>query len=279
MFEQLPASRRFMLHITIFIVLLISVFLFFSTGFKFINSKKYTIYFNGSVSGLKIGSSVQYCGVPVGSVESINVELPQAKRVKVIIEINKDIPLYKSSIAKLGMQGLTGYSIVELRNESSVRSELLNGYLPTITSEVSVMERLSSSLPELINKTQIVMNSISDLIQKNRGSFAKIMNRTSKAIKKFDIAMEALQKGAVDISKLLKTSNEEILPVMVSTFKDLNEILGKSKPKLIKLADEGIPHLTELLENLNEGSKMFKDLLRAIPNGSFGKFLGDIDEN
>jgi phospholipid/cholesterol/gamma-HCH transport system substrate-binding protein len=58
---------------------------------------RYTIYFDGSVSGLSTASNVLYNGIPVGTVGSIRIDPQNPQRVRVVVDIATDTPVKKDS--------------------------------------------------------------------------------------------------------------------------------------------------------------------------------------
>lgn len=285
MFERFPASKRFFFHISITLVLIFGLFFVLSSSISFFSNKKYVIYFEGSVSGLKVGSSVQYQGVPVGSVNKIEVELPKARRVKVTIEVKSETPMYKDSIAKLGMQGLTGYSIVEIK-KTAASEELLDGSMPEIPSESSIIERLSTTLPELLNKTNCLIEIIYKVISKNQHGLENLIKNIAEASMKFEKCMESITQTSNKIDNFFHEANKNILPSALAGLNDFSEsasiirkILEKSKNQWVRFGNEGLENLIETLENLNTSSKGLKKIIEALPNGFLGRLIGEIDEN
>lgn len=60
-----------------------------------------------SVSGLRVGSSVEMAGVPIGRVRSIGIDGEDMKAL-VVLQINKDVQLSDDSIASIKTSGLIG---------------------------------------------------------------------------------------------------------------------------------------------------------------------------
>ncbi|HEY7928825.1 MAG TPA: MlaD family protein, partial [Steroidobacteraceae bacterium] len=77
--------------------------------------QRYEIYFDGSVSGLSVGSPVRYLGVDVGRVESIGIDRRASDRVQVIAQIDPTTPINAQTVAQLSLQGVTGVMFIDLR--------------------------------------------------------------------------------------------------------------------------------------------------------------------
>lgn len=115
---------------------------------------RYTIYFDGSVSGLSTASSVLYNGIPVGTVESIRIDPRNPQRVRVVVDIATDTPVKKDSVAELQAQGITGVSLVALTGGSATSPALTEvppgERYPVIDSRPSQFQRLFQGAPDLI---------------------------------------------------------------------------------------------------------------------------------
>jgi hypothetical protein len=69
---------------------------------------RYDIEFEGSVSGLKVGSSVELNGIPVGEVINIGIDPRDVEKVAVTVEVPADTPIREDTIASMQIQGITG---------------------------------------------------------------------------------------------------------------------------------------------------------------------------
>jgi len=253
------------------ICLIFSAFFIFSVGIKQFSYKQYIIYFNKSTSGLKVGSSVQYHGVPIGVVSSIEVDLPKAVRVKVTVDINKKIPIYSNTLARLGMQGLTGYSIVELSSNGKT-GDILSGYKPNIKSATSMLEELSENLPNLIGKIGELVNSLHKVLVENRSDLGEIIKNLSSSSKDFS-------KITHDLKYSVKDFRYKLLPSAINSFDDFSKIVASSKDSIIRFSNVGLDQAVDLIDNLNSSAKMLKNILKAVPGGPIGAWIGDISEN
>src|SRR5262250_3024385 len=82
-------------------------------------SKRYEIYFDGSVGGLSEGSTVRYLGVVVGRVARIGIDPRDARRVRVVADIEEDAPVKADTVARLSLQGVTGLLYINLQPRES----------------------------------------------------------------------------------------------------------------------------------------------------------------
>ena len=80
----------------------------YSDGRNARSYERYEIYFEGSVSGLNVGSAVRYLGVDIGRVIALNIDRRSAARVQVIVGIDSAAPISDKTVAELSLLGVTG---------------------------------------------------------------------------------------------------------------------------------------------------------------------------
>lgn len=139
----------------------------------------YDIYFAGSVSGLREGGIVQYHGVPVGTVTTIEIVPEDVERVRVTIEVEAGTPVRADVIATLQIQGITGLSFVQLQGGSNASPMLLaqeGERYPVIPSRPSQLERVFETVPELVARfTTLVERATVLLNDDNQQAFAETL--------------------------------------------------------------------------------------------------------
>src|SRR5581483_7544072 len=74
----------------------------------------YSVRFDGSVSGLRKGSSVLFNGIRVGEVTDLKLSLSDPRQVNAVIAIEQNTPVRADTQVGLDFQGLTGIASVAL---------------------------------------------------------------------------------------------------------------------------------------------------------------------
>src|ERR1700726_2788017 len=88
-------------------------------------TKRYYIYFRGSVAGLNKGSHVQYNGIPVGQVVDIRVDPDDVEKIQVTVEIDTNIVDIKTDArAFLEANLLNGVATILIRGGTKEAKEL-----------------------------------------------------------------------------------------------------------------------------------------------------------
>ncbi len=245
----------------------------------------YTIYFEGSVSGLSTAGEVRYNGVPVGSVQSIALDAKNPGRVKVGIEVAGSTPIKQDSVAILEMQGITGVSYVQLSGgsaESPVLTKQSGEKHPIIASKPSQIDELFAGGPELINKFIKLVTEATQLFDEpNRKAIGDILANV-------DEVTGTVADRSADIDQILSNVNkmsEDIRKAANSTNKLLTG-LDQNAEQLIESVDVTLSMLRGTLSSTDEAvEKDFRPMLRKIDSAatSFDKMSSELatllDEN
>lgn len=115
----------------------------------------YDIYFTGSVSGLKEGSSVSYRGIPVGTVSEMLIDPQNVERIRVTVALESSVPIKEDAFASLELLGITGGSYIQLNggSQSSPILRTASGHrYPIITARSSRLEEVVDSVPGLLRQ-------------------------------------------------------------------------------------------------------------------------------
>src|SRR5690606_19351044 len=78
----------------------------------------YLVVFTEPVTGLTEGSSVQYNGIAVGTVETLNLDAKDPRRVIARLKVEADVPVKVDTRAKMSITGLTGVPFIQLTGGS-----------------------------------------------------------------------------------------------------------------------------------------------------------------
>jgi phospholipid/cholesterol/gamma-HCH transport system substrate-binding protein len=140
--------------------------------------KRYWVDFDGSVSGLKAGSTVTYRGISVGQVIELKIRPDNVEKVRATIEIDAETPIKVDTVASQQLQGLAGGSAIQLSGgsqEAATLAEPTEG-LSIIKSEASSLEKLFEGAPALVDRIDVLVTRASLLLDdENRRSVAAIL--------------------------------------------------------------------------------------------------------
>jgi len=127
----------------------------------------YVTYFDESVQGLQLDSSVKYRGVDVGRVERIRVA-PDYKLVEVVMKVELEGDLQQNTVAQLKTAGITGIVFIELDRKKPGDPDFaphidFAAEYPIIPSRPSELRQLLSGVDEVLqNIKKVDFKGLSD---------------------------------------------------------------------------------------------------------------------
>lgn len=115
-------SKAFALWTGLFVIALLAALaavVIWMSGVRQGERVEYTLLSRQSVSGLNREAAVQYRGIPVGKVVELGIDPADPKQVRVRVAVDSTVRLSAQAWARLGTQGLTGLTFVELHDDGS----------------------------------------------------------------------------------------------------------------------------------------------------------------
>lgn len=214
--------------------------------------RNFEIYFQGTVSGLSKGSPVRYLGVDVGRVTALGVDKQDAGRVKVVAEIDTTAPISGSTLAKLGLLGLTGLLYIDLQENPDAPAEraLLQGALyPVIPSRKSSIEASVERLPEILGQATAVLASIERVLsEENVRAVGQTLGNIERASRDLPATMAEARALAAELRGISGSTLE--------LTNRLNQTLGRSQPDIeatlanARIASEKLSRTADGLDRL-----------------------------
>lgn len=143
------------------------------------NADRYVIYFSGNVTGLQEGSQVRYRGIPVGTVQDVQIDPSNVERVLVRIAVRPSTPIVKGTVASLEIQGLTGGAFVLLSGgvQGAPKLEKPEGHdYPEIPSRVSGLQAIVDTVPQLLERASEISRQVQKIFsEENQRNITEIL--------------------------------------------------------------------------------------------------------
>ena len=128
--------------------------------------RRYEIVTRSTITGLLPQAAVRYRGVKVGKVARIDLDPKTPGQVLVLMDIDPDTPMTRSTYATLGYQGLTGIAFVLLDDSGESREPLqaVAGEPPRIPMRAGLMEQWSRQGERLLGELEETTRRVNQLL-------------------------------------------------------------------------------------------------------------------
>ncbi|HMK87746.1 MAG TPA: MlaD family protein [Steroidobacteraceae bacterium] len=254
--------------------------------------QRYEIYYEGTVSGLTVGSPVRYLGVDVGKVARVMLDPQHRKRVEVIAEIDAAAPIDARTLALLSLQGVTGLLFIDLEDDpkSTATGPLpMGNRYPMIRSAPSDLDVVLRSLPALASHAIELVDHLNQVVSdKNVRTFTATLEsarlaseRTPQLLEDIKGLVAELKRAAADVDlaaadfrsvtnaagpdlKVAIANVRQITANLASTSQRLDQFIARTEPALSRFADQGLPELERLLHESRDTARDIRDLSRSL---------------
>lgn len=237
--------------------------------------QEYRVVFREAVTGLSVGSPVQYNGIAVGSIVELNLVPDDPRQVVARIRLNSTTPVKTDTRAKLAITSLTGPSIIQLSGGTPQAPALTTvnkdpaPIIPTTPSALQnitdvanrIVERMDQILSDRnvasINATLANLETISGgLADRDQGTQALLLSARDAArsldttLKTTNGTIERLDRNLVQQLPGIINKLDATLAKLDSAAGNADSILGENRAAINSFANDGLgqlgPTLTEL---------------------------------
>jgi phospholipid/cholesterol/gamma-HCH transport system substrate-binding protein len=200
---------------------------------------EYAVVFNEPVTGLTEGSSVQYNGISVGTVESLRLAPDDPRQVQARLKLQADTPVKVDTKAKMSITSLTGSPFIQLTGGSPNAPWLTavdHRDVPVIRTEASALQNIADTANRLVARMDQVLS------EENVKHIAKTLDNidsltTSVADQREDLRalIVSARRSSEQLEKTLNTTNRAVEDVDRELVDKLPGIVAKLDGTLTKL--------------------------------------------
>ncbi len=287
----------FILVAIFFLVVMVSLII----GSKLFDKKDnyFIAYKDQSVSGLNVGSAVQYHGIRIGRVENLSIDPDDVTTVIVEISVTAGTPIKVDVKAILAAVGITGLKQVELiggdPREENLKPgsyikpgestlDVITGKAEDIAEKVDqVLQNIANifdletqdNIKEAIANTNSSLNNINIILDENKeslnSSIENIARISSELANLLGTINDVTQQLDLDQFNTTVTDVNESVKQLTKAFNNINYTVVESREDII----ETVRLLKETMQNINEFSRMisenpsllFKTQRSTVPGG------------
>lgn len=247
--------------------------------------REYDVVFNEPVTGLTEGSSVQYNGIAIGTVQGLRLAPNDPRQVIARLKLQADAPIKTDTTAKLSMTSLTGSPIIQLTGgdpRSPPLHETSRREVPIIRTQPSALQNIADTANRLVERLDKVLSEQNvkrisntlDNIESLTGSIAdqredlralivnarKSSEQLSKTLETTDRAVNNVDRELVRKLPGLIAKLDSTLTRLDSAANGANNILSENRTAINSFASDG---LGQLGPTLGELRSLIRDLRRV----------------
>lgn len=239
----------------------------------------YVTYFDESVQGLQMDSSVKYLGVEVGRVAKIRLA-PDDRLIEVVMKIDMKGNLEWDTVAELKAVGLTGLVFIELDRKEPGEPDLsprisFESDFPVIPSRPSEIKKLLAAVNDIVEKIkQIDTKGISDQIKSATKEIETFVSgiKLDKIIGRAESTLTHLDHIAAKVEDALAAGKlEEVLVEVKKTLVDAQNLIAEINHEVRSLnlsqtVESTAGHLDHTITKINRSVESVAKRAYAIEN-------------
>lgn len=244
--------------------------------------QNYRVIFDEAVTGLSVGSAVQYNGIAVGSITDLNLAQDDPRKVIARIHLNSTTPVKTDTRAKLAITSLTGPAIIQLSGGSPQTKWLValdDSDEPIIQTSPSALQNITVTANHVVERLDQVLSdqnmanlsqTIDDIHQMTQAladhehGIDSILRQTNQATRQFNITLananQTLTHIDQNVVRQLPTTVHQLQLAMAKLDSAANHadgILSENRSAIQSFANDG---LGQLGPTLNELRGLIRDL-------------------
>lgn len=226
----------------------------------------YRILFERSVSGLSVGSKVQYNGIEVGDVTELSLNPDDPRQVITLIRVYEDTPIKVDTRAKLAFASITGSMSVQLYGGTPESQRLLaqsSDDTPFIKADPSPIATLLDEGEEMVENLNAILQSVNELFNdNNREQAGNILTNIAQITEMVASQQSALDENMTlfgDVSRQASTTLESIESLSL----EANRLLSQEGQQVMRSAESASRNVASAAQRIEQ---LVNDNAGAVEN-------------
>jgi phospholipid/cholesterol/gamma-HCH transport system substrate-binding protein len=261
--------------------------------------QEYRIVFNEAVTGLSVGSPVQYNGITVGSITKLSLAPNDPRQVIALIRLSADAPVKTDTRAKLAITSLTGPTIIQLSGgspQSPTLSSVDRSETPTIKTAPSALQNITDTANRIVERLDMVLSdknvaSISQTLQNldeittavatQKADLQTLIVSARESMQKLDTTLAATQGTVERIDRNLVQQLPPLVDKLDATLDrwekaggNAEAILGENRAAINSFANDGLGQLGPTLTELRGLVRDLRQVSERLENNPARYLLG-----
>ncbi|WP_284652944.1 MlaD family protein [Flavobacterium terrisoli] len=165
-----------------------------------------------NVSGLKVGNSVRFSGINVGTVQSIEFLSDTSVVVSVVIEEDVHKYIKSDAMASIGTDGLMGDKVLTISPGSASKVIVKNNGIIASTKAVEI-EDLMQSVKVSVDNAQVITYELAEFTSKmnNENSMLSKLVNDDKMGKSLDATLANMQNATKGLNENMEAAKHNFL--------------------------------------------------------------------
>ena len=261
--------------------------------------QEYLVIFNEPVTGLSEGSSVQYNGISVGTVERLSLAPDDPRRVRALLRIQAKAPVKTDTRAKMSMTGITGSPIIQLTGgspDSPMLVDVDEREIPLIQTEPSALQNIADTANRLVARMDQLLSeenvqrvastlenieSLTGAIADQREDLRALIVNARESSEQLEQTLATTNQAMTDFDRELVQKLPGLVTKLDSTLTELdsaasgaNGIINENRAAIGSFANDGLAQLGPTLGELRALVRDLRRISDRLDNNPTGYLLG-----
>lgn len=259
----------------------------------------YTVAFNEAVTGLSVGSPVQYNGISIGSITALTLDPVDPRTVVATLRISATAPIKTDTRAKLAITSLTGPTIIQLSGGSPNAprlTEVSSDPVPQIATAPSALQNITDTASRLVERMDVLLSESNiDHLSATLASLDRLSGDLADRDTGTPALLSSLRQASRQLESTLSTANSTLnhldshvvqrLPAVLERLDasltrldgaatQAEGILSDNRPALNSFATEGLGQLGPTLNELRGLIRDLRQVSDRLESNPAGYLLG-----
>ena len=261
--------------------------------------REYDVIFNEPVTGLSEGSTVQYNGISVGTVDALSLAPDDPRQVIARLRVQADAPVKADTRAKMSMTGITGSPIIQLTGgepSSPMLVDVDQRPIPVIQTEPSALQNIADTANRLVARLDQVLSeenvervaqtlenieTLTGSIADQREDLRALIVNARQASEQLNATLATTNQAVQDIDRELVDKLPALVSKLDNTLANLdrtalsaNGILNENRAAISSFANDGLAQLGPTLGELRGLVRDLRRISDRLDHNPAGYLLG-----